>query len=327
MIFITGGNVSKFIFDEISEKYTDVEYEAIDIEKYALGNTGIPYLWSFDSGKPGPHLMVCGIMHGNEIAGAVVLHRLLSENIQPLVGKLTLCFGNPKAYKRFDKKDPTSSRFVDQDINRVWGKELSDLSLTSYELTRARELSPIIETVDLMLDIHSMQASGPAVALLNDTPAALECAQGLSEVPFIITGKVPDPESLRLRDLPCFAKNNPKGAAIQIEAGQHWESETVENADRIVRQFLENYGLILPTSRKPKVAQKRLKTIQIIQQEGSDFHYMTDIQSGDFFAEAGSLIGMDGNKEIVTPVDNCYFIMPVHFRRFAGPCGRLAVEF
>lgn len=317
--------MSKIIFDEISVSYLTVEYDPIDIKPYAKGNTGIPYLWTFDSGKPGPHCMICGIMHGNEIAGALVLDQLLSEEMRPLIGKLTFCFGNPEAYQQFDANNPTQSRFVDQDINRVWGQELTDTSQNSYEIKRARELFPVISTVDYLLDIHSMQASGPAVAISSDTEAAFECVKKLTQVPFVIAGKVPDPQLLRLRDLPHFNDSKHPRAAIQIEAGQHWERNTVVKANQIVRQFLQSYGLIPASELPPALPQRQLKTVQIMQQSADSFHFSKDFKSGTFFKKAGSLIGIDGNKQITTPVDNCYLIMPVHFRRFAGPCGRLAV--
>lgn len=318
--------MSEFILDDLSQQYTKVEIDPVDIECYRQSNTGIPYLWSFSSEVEGPHLMICAVMHGNEIAGAVVLDRLLKEQIKPLKGRISLCFGNPKAYANFDKNNPTQSRFVDQDINRIWGKELENLSLDNYELRRARELREYLNGVDYLLDIHTMQAEGPAVALVADRQSGLDCTRKLTEIPFILTGKVHDPESLRLRDLPNFGETRAHAAAIQIEAGQHWRSETVEVADKIARQFLEVYGLIEATKRTPELIQKRLQIVKTLHQSADTFHYSHDIKSGDFFAESGSLLATDKGAEIRTPQDNCYFLMPVHFRRFAGPCGRIAIE-
>lgn len=318
--------MSEFILDGLSNSYTTVEYDPVDIECYSEGNTGIPYLWSFSAEEAGPHLMICAVMHGNEIAGAVVLDRFLKENLRPLKGRISFCFGNPKAYKNFDKNNPTQSRFVDQDINRIWGAELSDASLDSYELRRARQLKEYLIGVDYLLDIHTMQADGPAIALIADRQVSLECAKKLTEIPFILTGKVHDPESLRLRDLPNFGLTNKHSVAIQIEAGQHWKADTVVVAENIARQFLEVYGAIEVKTRKPQLTQKRLRIIKTLHQKDDRFHYNHDIKSGDFFPKAGALLAKDGESYIRTPQDNCYFLMPVHFRRFAGPCGRIAIE-
>ena len=42
-----------------------------DISAYAKGNTGIPYVHRFESGKPGPHVLINALTHGNEICGMV----------------------------------------------------------------------------------------------------------------------------------------------------------------------------------------------------------------------------------------------------------------
>ena len=54
------------------------------------------------------------------------------------------------------------SRFVDEDFNRVWVEDRLDGEESSVELRRAREVRPILDDVDMLLDIHSMGTSrGP----------------------------------------------------------------------------------------------------------------------------------------------------------------------
>lgn len=43
-----------------------IELDLPDIRPYAEGNCGIPYVFTFDSGVPGPHVLVNAITHGNE---------------------------------------------------------------------------------------------------------------------------------------------------------------------------------------------------------------------------------------------------------------------
>ena len=64
---------------------------------------------------------------------------------------------NVAAYTRFDPVNPVVSRYVDEDFNRVWSAEVLDGPRDSVELRRAREVRPLVDTVDLLLDIHSMQ--------------------------------------------------------------------------------------------------------------------------------------------------------------------------
>ena len=63
-----------------------IEYRWPDITRYAEGNTGVPYVWSFDSGKPGRHVMVNAVTHGNELCGAVAVDLLLKLRLQPARG-------------------------------------------------------------------------------------------------------------------------------------------------------------------------------------------------------------------------------------------------
>src|SRR5436190_20592305 len=99
---------------------TKVELAPPDITPYRKSTGGIDYVHEFDSGASGPHVMVNALTHGNEICGAIALDRLLRLGIRPQRGKLTLAFVNVAAYLRFDAKNPFSSRFVDEDFNRLW---------------------------------------------------------------------------------------------------------------------------------------------------------------------------------------------------------------
>ena len=50
-----------------------VELEPVDIAPYKTGNTGVDYVTTFDSGNPGPHVMISAVVHGNELCGAIAL--------------------------------------------------------------------------------------------------------------------------------------------------------------------------------------------------------------------------------------------------------------
>ena len=85
------------------------------------------------------------------------MDHLLKNEARPLHGKLTVAFMNVEAFLRFDPVNPTASRYVDEDFNRLWTTEVLDGNRDSVELRRASELRPILDTVDFLLGIHSMQ--------------------------------------------------------------------------------------------------------------------------------------------------------------------------
>ena len=46
-----------------------------DITGFRDGNCGIDYVHTWDSGMPGPHVLLSALVHGNEICGAIALDR------------------------------------------------------------------------------------------------------------------------------------------------------------------------------------------------------------------------------------------------------------
>ena len=133
-----------------------IELQAPDITPWRVGNAGVDYVHVLDSGRAGPNVLVQALTHGNEICGALALVHLFKQGVVPLRGKLTLVFANVEAFERFDPTDPNVSRYVDDDLNRVWADAALFGPRDSVELRRARALRPFVDAADLILDIHSM---------------------------------------------------------------------------------------------------------------------------------------------------------------------------
>src|SRR3569832_329415 len=133
-----------------------------DLKPYEKGNTGIPYVHRFESGKPGPHVLVNALTHGNEICGMVAACDLLDRGVRPRAGTLTVSFSNVAAYASFDREKPFESRQLVHNLNRFWSAAWLDGQEDSPELRRARELRPVMAAADHILDIHSTaQATQP----------------------------------------------------------------------------------------------------------------------------------------------------------------------
>lgn len=319
--------MSAFELDDLSHRYTNVEFEPPDISVYAEGNAGTSHAWRFEADTPGPDVVVLGVMHGNEIAGAVILDKLLKEGVVPVRGSVTFVFGNPEAYARFDPERPYLNRFVDVDINRVWGAELYDLADQRVEVVRSRTLRPVVERADYLLDLHTMQGSGAPVALVTDKPATMAFGSRMTSLPFILSGRMHQADRVRLRDYGRFGDPAKAAVALQVEAGQHWSREAISTGYAIVREFLVcagvTDGVALPASSR----QRRLKIVETVMPD-LPFRFSEDFPSGAHFPERGALVGYSGpgEREVHTPVDDCYLIMPVHFRLQGGSCCRFAVD-
>ena len=134
---------------------TEFELLPRDLAPYAKGNTGIPYVHTFESGRPGPHVLVNALTHGNEFCGMVAATHLLDTGVRPKAGTLTVSFANVEAYASFDRAEPFKSRLLVHNLNRIWSKQWLEGGEDSPELRRARELRPVVAGADHILDIHS----------------------------------------------------------------------------------------------------------------------------------------------------------------------------
>ena len=135
----------------------DVRIAAPDLRPF-LGGDGLPGKYGASSRRPPGRMWPWwALVHGNEIGGAVVLDRWLRAGLRPSRGRLSLIFANIDAYGRFDPEDPTASRFLDEDLDGLWDHGHAGRGARrSSELRRARVLRPLIDSIDIMLDLHSM---------------------------------------------------------------------------------------------------------------------------------------------------------------------------
>ena len=119
----------------------EVRLAVPDIAPWIDGNTGVRGFTTRAASRPGPHVALLALTHGNEISGAIVLDRLLRAGLMPTQGRLTFGFVNLEAFQRFDPRQPTASRFVDEDINRVWDIDVLDGPRHSLEPARSASCS------------------------------------------------------------------------------------------------------------------------------------------------------------------------------------------
>ena len=161
------------------------------------------------------------------LAGAIVLDRLLRAGLTPTRGKLSFGFLNLTAFDRFDPLRPTASRFIDEDMNRVWDEAILDGPRHSIELDRAREIRSLIDTVDVLLDLHSMLwPSEPLI--LSGVPAKGRALAKAIGTPSLVVADHGHVNGRRLIDYARFSNPETRYAACLVEAGQHWEQATVD---------------------------------------------------------------------------------------------------
>ena len=292
-----------------------VEIAAPDIDAYRAGNTDVPYVTAFDSGAPGPHVMVSALVHGNELCGAHALAFLFERGIRPKRGRLSLGFCNIDAFLRFDPANPAASRYVDEDFNRVWDPPVLDGSRTSVELRRARELRPFIDTVDLLLDVHSMQTTTRPLMLAGPLDKGADLARKVT-IPDLVVVDEGHKAGRRMRDYHGFGDPASAKNALLVECGQHWLKPTVEVAIDTTLRFLIATGAVdaaeiarhRALGGPPK--QRVIRVTEAVTVATPDFAFTENYVGLEVIGAAGTLIARDGTREVRTPYDECVLIMP-----------------
>jgi predicted deacylase len=294
-----------------------VELTAPDIEPYRAGNTGVEYVTTFAAAEPGPHVMVCALTHGNEICGAITLDKLFRAGVRPRRGRLTLAFDNVAAYREFDPRYPIASRYVDEDFNRLWHPDTLGGPRQSVELERARALRPIVDSADYLLDLHSMQYATAPLMLAGLLRRSRELARrmGIPELIMCDAGHAAGP---RMRDYGGFGDPASPKTALLIECGQHWERRAAQVATDVTLRFL----IALEVVTRDDVAalgeadfdahpqQRVIEVTDAVTISGDNFDFADNFRGLEVLPKKGTLIGRDGDREVLTPYDNCVLVMP-----------------
>ena len=286
-----------------------------DLGHWREGNTGVEGVWHFDSGRPGRSVMVTALVHGNELCGAWALKMLLDAHIRPMAGKLTLAFCNLAGFDRFDAANHDASRFVDEDMNRVWSDDKL-ASPTTQERQRAIQLRPDIAQADWLLDLHSTHELGEPLMLTGLLPRNLALARQLGAPKHIVVD-AGHQDGVRMRDYGHFGSSTAADAcALLVECGFHGTTSSkdvaIDMAARFlmasevvgVRQIPKDWLQPLPSS---QIAVKVTAAV-VAQSEGLRFEQ--NWQGLQNIPKAGTVLARDGNEVHATPYDDCTLVMP-----------------
>ena len=286
-----------------------------EIGRWASGNIGIPYVWRFEGAMRGPSLTVQALTHGNEVCGAIALDWLLREGFRPLRGMLTLIFANVAAYETFDASDPYAARCLDEDFNRIWDAAVLDGARSSRELARARELRPLYDATDHLLDLHSMTDPCAALALAGRQRKGVALARALG-IPAYIVVDGGHRAGRRLRDYAQFDDPADARDALLIECGQHWERAAAIVAQQALLRFLRHFDVadraFLDAHLREGAArgQKTIEVTDVVTMASDAFAFALPVHALMTIEHAGTLLARDGAREIRTPYDDCVLIMP-----------------
>jgi succinylglutamate desuccinylase len=281
-----------------------------DLSAYRRGNVGIDYVHRFESGKPGPHVLINALTHGNEFCGMVAATHLLDTGVRPKIGTLTVSFANVEAYESFDTARPFDSRQLVHNLNRIWSAEALEGSQDSPEHRRARAMRPVVAAADHILDIHStsqdvvpfwvypaFERNAEAALAIGRPAVHLIMPDGLgSGIPLIQHGRHGEPSGT--------------GCAMVVECGQHFLRASSDLAIAVAQDFLAHFGLVdAPAQAPQRPAQRRYQLLQTILIKTPEFRFVRPVVGFEVFAK-GELIATDGTEEIRALCDDCTILMP-----------------
>jgi Succinylglutamate desuccinylase / Aspartoacylase family len=285
------------------------------------GNTGAQGVWRFEADAPGRELLATALVHGNEFCGAWALMQALQAGLRPRRGALTLAFVNLAAFDRFDADDPHASRFIDHDLNRLWGAMpwRSAVQPLGIEQQRVVELLPFVERSQWLLDLHSMHEPGPPLGLVGPLPHHAQHALRLGASALLVSD-AGHRAGCRLRDHGAYGDAAAGDHfSLLVECGWHGAPASVTVALDMLARFIVSGGCAdaadVPAAWfDSDVSARRQRIVQVTDTvtvaDGPAPAFAQPWACGEVIEVAGTLLGWNGGQPFHTPYDRCVLIMP-----------------
>jgi succinylglutamate desuccinylase len=259
--------------------------------------------------------MLNALTHGNELCGMVVVKRLLDAGIRPRTGRLTLSFANVAAYERFGQ-DHLDARFVDRDFNRLWRDDWIDADMQSIEAARARQMRPLLASVDHLLDLHSTWHALAPFFVLAPLPRLRRLADELAVPSRQLFLPEVRHEGLHLIDYGAFGAPGASAIGLIAECGQHFAQSSVDQAWRTAIRFLQVTAVIdtdqaaaLCPGLAPAQAIERFEIVQPVIASTDELR-LTGSYAGFTRYAQGELAALDGTQPVLAPFDGAVLLAP-----------------
>ncbi|HMB66313.1 MAG TPA: succinylglutamate desuccinylase/aspartoacylase family protein [Patescibacteria group bacterium] len=239
-------------------------------------------------GKPGKKLAVFAGVHGDERAGVFALEKLI-KNIEPEAGEVYFVYANPEAIER-------DVRYTEKNLNRCFLKEAG---VENYEERRAKELMPILDECDALLDLHASNNKEATPFII----CGEDCRDIVGIFDFDIVSFDWDDIEPGATDGYMYNQGKP---GICLECGSLHQSE--ENADLAyvsALRFLEYFGAVKNEAGEyNKRPQRSVQVVRAVKKKTEDFGFVKDF--ADFKKlTPGEVFAWDGEEKYVAGEDEC----------------------
>ncbi len=264
----------------------------------------IPLAWRLTAPAAGPHTVILGGIHGNELCGVHALRDLLQQfstgtyTLQS--GSLTLAIGSAEAIR-------AGRRYIEANLNRQFRFDVAPRG-SQYERRRAEELKCLLkDNVDFLLDLHATSAPSKPYAMI-ETPSLL--ATRVFGFERIVSGWAELGDSSLAGDTQSFVEAL-GGCAITMENGQMSDPSSTASAIETCRRVLAQRNV---QGIEPAIVHKsqifHMTFVQPLEQP--DFTYVKKFENLEAL-DRGMLIGRDSVKEHFAPTDyDPFMILPAN---------------
>lgn len=273
---------------------------------------GVQQAVRIESGRPGPHVVIVAIIHGNETCGLSAMRAILTKRSAILRGRITMIAANVAGHARRIAGQPQVGRFVDEDMNRLWSESrLAGDGADTIESRRARSIAPLCRQADLLIDLHSMATAGPRLLMFHDTPAARALLPALPHDHHRVRFAHPVHDGRLLIEQPGLL-GEPSRAGFVVECGQHGRPGTDTYARRITQALLAAAGVLPSTATQDGAHRPRGRDVvaeTMLRAESDGFCFLRPPAALQRF-EQGEVIAEDGARRILAPFAPTYLLLP-----------------
>lgn len=238
--------------------------------------------------KSGKTSIILAGVHGNEPCGIEAFSQII-PTLAIEHGEVYFLIGNPKALE-------SNIRFIDENLNRLFKKEVLESPPNTYERSCAQRIIPYLQKADALLDIHASNTP-ESIPFIIAEPNSIEVTSALP-IETIVSGF----DELEPGGTDGFMNSLGK-IGICVECGYTKDPRTTEVAKESILSFLSSMAHITakPTTRKTKVTYQ-METLYhtktnsfVLTKEFADFE----------FIPKGTHIATDGNEKVFSEKDGC----------------------
>lgn len=287
-----------------------------------LSNTSSIAVHQFASLQTGPRLLVLGAVHGNETCGIVATRRLIAEiesgsvNIER--GCLTLVpVTNPLAYQ-------LKRRHGDRNLNR-------NMRVTTepqdFEDRLANVLCPLLQSHDVLLDLHSFHTPGTPFALIgpvNNTGDLEPVANAEAEEAFALrlgVGRFVEgwlgtyAQGVKDRQARGAVANVDYGVgttetmrryggiAVTLECGQHADPAAPQVAYAAITRTLAHLGMVKSAAPAPSEKRETIRLYRVIDRLHPDDRFTREWRSFETIKQGEMIASRHAGAELIADRD------------------------